>query len=746
MMTRHRLQTNREVCMYALPVSTIKPKNIKEAMSDHNWIESMQDELHQFEGLDVWEIVPRPDGKNIIAVKWLWKNKSDAETIVIRKKYRLVAKGYKQEEDIDFEESFAPVARLEAVRIFIAFTAHKNITIFQMDVKTAFLNGLLKEEVYVSQPDGFVDPDFLDHVYRLKKALYGIVDPNLFTRCHEGDILLIQVYVDDIIFGSTNPNFSKRFANLMKSNFEMSITGELKFFLGLQVHQLPSGIFISHSQYAVELLKKHGLDECVSISTHMATEKLDADLQGTPTDQTTYLNIVAQPQRPADVHQDELCPPKKRYALMDANKKVDLENPLCLDESRILVNILQNYPLRFSIAASLSVPWIYLGQFWHTLQEDGSKYKLKFMLDRKELTLTLDDFRTIFQLPQATDDNHDHFVPAPNFSKMVPFYVNNLGFTLDLRSTSNFKTTGLLQPWQTLCKMCSRCLTTRVTGYDQLPLQIMRMLYCFVNNIHVEFTNLIVSHYMTTFPEISRRARDRYHNVADDVMIKNIFNSEKSKGVVGIKIPDWMITDEIKLTENYRLYAKVFGVDVPTTQSQPIEYTQGMHRTTSAPRTPNLIVAEGESSALRRYNIIKLRIPPRQSTRLTPPTLIPTTDEANDLVLQDTLQVSLAEHKSREELEATQNVKKVKKHLMVEEIKKLVEGSENVEETVEVTSSPFRNDDNQVDPSTRLEPRSDKESPKVEKITNISQPINVIKEEEESVDDNYVDRKKKNNA
>ncbi|GJU00979.1 hypothetical protein Tco_1111317 [Tanacetum coccineum] len=92
---------------------------------------------------------------------------------------------------------------------------------------------------------------------------------------------------------------------------------------------------------------------------------------------------MAQPQRPADVHQDELCPPNKRYALMDANKKVDLENPLCLDESRILANILQNHPQRFSIAASSSVPWIYLGQFWHTLQEDGSKNKLKFMLDRK---------------------------------------------------------------------------------------------------------------------------------------------------------------------------------------------------------------------------------------------------------------------------------------------------------------------------------------------------------------------------
>ncbi|GJW56620.1 retrovirus-related pol polyprotein from transposon TNT 1-94 [Tanacetum coccineum] len=173
-MTQNRLQTDSELCMYALTVSTLEPKNIKEAMSDHSWIESMQDELHQFERLDVWELVPRPDGKNIIAVKWIWKNKSDADNIVIRNKSRLVAKGYKQEEGIDFEESFAPVARLEAVRMFVAFPTHKNITIFQMDVKTAYLNGPLKEEVYVSQPDKNFNPDFPDHVYRLKKALYSL--------------------------------------------------------------------------------------------------------------------------------------------------------------------------------------------------------------------------------------------------------------------------------------------------------------------------------------------------------------------------------------------------------------------------------------------------------------------------------------------------------------------------------------------------------------------------------------------
>ncbi|GJR59826.1 retrovirus-related pol polyprotein from transposon TNT 1-94 [Tanacetum coccineum] len=172
--TRRQLATDPEMCMFALTVSIVKPKNIKEAMADSAWIEAMQDELHQFDRLKVWELVDKPFGKMIIKLKWLWKNKKDEDQTVIRNKARLVAKGYAQEEGIDFEESFAPVARLEAVRIFIAYAAHKSFPIYQMDVKTAFLNGPLKEEVYVAQPEGFVDPDHPEKVYLLRKALYGL--------------------------------------------------------------------------------------------------------------------------------------------------------------------------------------------------------------------------------------------------------------------------------------------------------------------------------------------------------------------------------------------------------------------------------------------------------------------------------------------------------------------------------------------------------------------------------------------
>nr|GEU29111.1 Gag-Pol polyprotein [Tanacetum cinerariifolium] len=167
--TRRQLATDLKICMFALTMSTDEPKTIKEAIADSAWIEAMQEELHQFDKLQVWELVDKPFCKNVIKLKWLWKNKKDEDQTVIRNKARLVAKGYDREEGIDFEES-----RLEAVRIFVAYVAHKSFTIYQMDVKMAFLNGPLKEEVYVAQPDGFVDPDHPDKVYRLRKALYGL--------------------------------------------------------------------------------------------------------------------------------------------------------------------------------------------------------------------------------------------------------------------------------------------------------------------------------------------------------------------------------------------------------------------------------------------------------------------------------------------------------------------------------------------------------------------------------------------
>ncbi|GKA30575.1 retrovirus-related pol polyprotein from transposon TNT 1-94 [Tanacetum coccineum] len=253
--------------------------------------QAMQDEIHEFDRLDVWELVPPPDCAMTIALKWIYKVKLDEYCDMWKNKARLVAKGYRQEVGLDFEESFASVARLEAIRIFLTNAASKNMTVYQMDVKAAFLNGELKEEVYVSQPEGFVDPDRPHHVYRLEKALYGlkqaprawygtlskfllaqgfskgVVDPTLFIRKIGKHTLHVQIYVDDIIFASTDPKDYDRFSNEMSSKFQMSMMGQISFFLGLQISQNPRGIFINQSKYANEILKKFDLYKSDLVNT-----------------------------------------------------------------------------------------------------------------------------------------------------------------------------------------------------------------------------------------------------------------------------------------------------------------------------------------------------------------------------------------------------------------------------------------------------------------------------------------------
>ncbi|GJW44272.1 retrovirus-related pol polyprotein from transposon TNT 1-94, partial [Tanacetum coccineum] len=289
--TRKQLATDALWCLYNSVLSKVEPKNFKSAITEDCWFQAMQDEIHEFDRLQVWELVPQPGCVMIISLKWIYKVKIDEYGDVLKNKARLVVKGYRQEEGIDFDKSFAPAARIEVIRIFIANAASKNMTIYQMDVKTTFLNDELKEEVYVSQPEGFVDPDHPTHVYRLKKALY--VDPTLFTQKTGKHILLVQIYVDDIIFASTDPKACDIFSNEMSSKFQMSMMGQMSFFLGLQVSQNPRGIFINQSKFALEILKKFGMDSCDPVDTPMVDRlKLDEDPLGIPVDQTRFRSMV----------------------------------------------------------------------------------------------------------------------------------------------------------------------------------------------------------------------------------------------------------------------------------------------------------------------------------------------------------------------------------------------------------------------------------------------------------------------
>ncbi|GJU43084.1 putative ribonuclease H-like domain-containing protein [Tanacetum coccineum] len=256
-------------CLFACFLSQVEPKKVIQALSDPSWIEAMQEELLQFKLQQVWTLVDLPYGKRAIGTKWVYRNKKDERGIVIRNKARLVAQGYTQEEGNDYDEVFAPVARIEAIRLFLAYASLQEFLVYQMDVNSAFIYGKIEEEVYVCQLSRFEDPEFSDKVYKVEKALYGLhqaprawyetlstylmdnrfrrgyIDKALFIKRVKGDILLVQ----------------------------MSSMGELTFFLGLQVTQKHDGIFICQDKYVDEILKKFDFSTVKTASTPMEASK-----------------------------------------------------------------------------------------------------------------------------------------------------------------------------------------------------------------------------------------------------------------------------------------------------------------------------------------------------------------------------------------------------------------------------------------------------------------------------------------
>jgi hypothetical protein len=299
-------------------LSMTEPKIFEEASQDDDWIRAMNEEIDQIEKNNTWELVSRPGDKNVIGSKWVFKNKMNEKGKVVRNKSILVCKGYAQVEGQDFDETFAPVARLEAMRMFLAYSCHKKFKVYQMDVKSTFLNGDLEEEVYMEKPEGFSLTDNPNYVCNLKKTLYGlkqaprswyyrlekflqekgfkkgIVDINLYIKSKGDNLLVVLVYVDDIIFGCTNESFVQWFANSMKTEFEMSMIGELSYFLGLQVKQSSAGIFISQEKYLKEMLKKFQMEDSSPVSTPMVVGcKISKNDVSPDVDQRTYRSMIS---------------------------------------------------------------------------------------------------------------------------------------------------------------------------------------------------------------------------------------------------------------------------------------------------------------------------------------------------------------------------------------------------------------------------------------------------------------------
>ncbi|KAK1681913.1 hypothetical protein QYE76_042761 [Lolium multiflorum] len=318
---RAKVSTRRKLANFSnhhAYISVVEPKKVFEALEDSDWVEAMHEELNNFKRNKVWTLVEKPkECRNVIGTKWIFKNKQDEFGNIVRNKARLVAQGFSQVEGIDFGETYAPVARLESIRILLAYASHHNFKLQQMDVKSAFLNGPLHEEVYVKQPPGFEDLNFPNHVYKLDKALYGLkqaprawyehlkellvdrgfdvglIDPTLFTKRVNGELFVCQLYVDDIIFGSTNQAFNDEFSKLMTDRFEMSMMGEMKFFLGFEIKQLREGTFINQAKYLQDMLKRFKMTELKGVATPMVTKcHLALDPNGKEVDQKVYRSMI----------------------------------------------------------------------------------------------------------------------------------------------------------------------------------------------------------------------------------------------------------------------------------------------------------------------------------------------------------------------------------------------------------------------------------------------------------------------
>nr|GFA36864.1 retrovirus-related Pol polyprotein from transposon TNT 1-94 [Tanacetum cinerariifolium] len=251
-------------CLFACFLSQIEPKKISQALKDKSYVDAMQEELLQFKTQQVWILVDLPFGKKIIRTKWVYRNKKDEKGVIVRNK-----------------------ARLEAIKIFLAFSSYMGFKVYQMDVKSAFLYGKIDEEVYVSQPPGLIDLKFPKKVYKVVKAL------TMFIKKDQKDIMLVQVYVDDIIFGSTKKSWCDEFEELMKNRFQMSYMSELTFFLGLQVKQREDEIFISHDKYVAAILKKFDFISVKTASTSIETKKpLVKDIEAADVDVHLFRSMI----------------------------------------------------------------------------------------------------------------------------------------------------------------------------------------------------------------------------------------------------------------------------------------------------------------------------------------------------------------------------------------------------------------------------------------------------------------------
>ncbi|KAI5337554.1 hypothetical protein L3X38_016825 [Prunus dulcis] len=283
----------------------MEPENFEEADLDKSWRKAMEAELEMIEKNNTWQLVERPFNKPVIGVKWVYKTKLNLDGTVQKNKARLMAKGHSQKPGIDYNETFAPVARLDTIRTLIALAAQKRWNLYQLDVKSAFLNGVLKEQVYVEQPQGFVKENEEIKVHKRHKALYGLKqaprawydeidayfnsagfkksssEATLYVKTSENlGIIIVSLYVDDIVYIGINPQMLQEFRKYMMKHYEMTDLGLSHHFLGMGILQTEKSIFIHQKKYAQKLIEKFGLKDCKAVATPPAMNERLSKIDG----------------------------------------------------------------------------------------------------------------------------------------------------------------------------------------------------------------------------------------------------------------------------------------------------------------------------------------------------------------------------------------------------------------------------------------------------------------------------------
>nr|GEY32658.1 integrase, catalytic region, zinc finger, CCHC-type, peptidase aspartic, catalytic [Tanacetum cinerariifolium] len=526
--TRLQLHEQALFCNYDAFLTSVKPKTYKEALTQSCWIEAMQEELNEFERLEVWELVPRPDQVMVITLKWIYKVKLDELGGILKNKARLVACGYRQEEGIDFEESFAPVARLEAILIFLVNVAHKNMVVNQMDVKNAFLNGNVREEVYVSQPDGFVDQDNPNHVYKLKKALYGLKQA---------------------------PRMDYRFLKVPDASLSTNL----------------------------ESLKKYGFESCDPMDTPMVEKsKLDEDRKGKAVDPSHYRGMIGTlcylTASRSDL-QFAICmcalhqarPTEKQDSSVALTAFADADHAGCQDTRRSTSeNVLANHCEEHTVLSIGILDY-----------KKRSHHAIRFKMDNKKHIVNLESFRDMLHIcPRIPGQSFDELP----FEEEILDFLKFLGHSAQIRTLIDVNINKLFQPWRSFAAVINKCLTGKSSGYDSFRLSQAQILWGLYHKRNIDyafliwedfvyqveyknhkksnemyytrFTKVIIHHFMSKDSSIPRRNKVNWHYVRDDFMFSTIkvVSRHQNTQQYGAMLPIELTNEEIQNTKAYKEY------------------------------------------------------------------------------------------------------------------------------------------------------------------------------------------------